>query len=166
MARGGIFGFDESHVPVPWDDFKATPDGSLLVLETTKSKGRVLSWRRRRRRKPESGRLLEGASAVQGQQLTLDARMNAKSESFGSASNVDHAAVASSLPTNREGVRGAVVIARIFLRGCGSCGSGAAGGSLTSSRERPTRHAAAFKAPERCGRLSSFRGSRDACATV
>jgi sporulation protein YlmC with PRC-barrel domain len=37
IARSGILGFDESHVPVPWDDFKATPDGSLLVLDTTKS---------------------------------------------------------------------------------------------------------------------------------
>jgi sporulation protein YlmC with PRC-barrel domain len=37
VARGGIFGFDESHVPVPWEDFKATPTASLLVLDTTKA---------------------------------------------------------------------------------------------------------------------------------
>jgi sporulation protein YlmC with PRC-barrel domain len=36
IASGGIFGFDESHVPVPWDDFKATPNASLL-LDTTKT---------------------------------------------------------------------------------------------------------------------------------
>jgi sporulation protein YlmC with PRC-barrel domain len=36
LARGGIFGFDQSHVPVPWQDFRATPTASLLVLDTTK----------------------------------------------------------------------------------------------------------------------------------
>ena len=37
LAQGGIFGFDESHVPVPWKDFKATPTASLLVLDTSKA---------------------------------------------------------------------------------------------------------------------------------
>ncbi len=37
IARGGILGFDESHVPVPWKDFRATPAASLLVLDTTKA---------------------------------------------------------------------------------------------------------------------------------
>ena len=36
IARGGFFGFDETQVAIPWDDFKATPNASLLVLDTTK----------------------------------------------------------------------------------------------------------------------------------
>ena len=37
MSRGGLFGIDASYTPVPWGDFKVSPDGGLLVLDTTKA---------------------------------------------------------------------------------------------------------------------------------
>ena len=37
IARGGLFGIDASYVPVPWADFRMTPDSSLLVLDSTKA---------------------------------------------------------------------------------------------------------------------------------
>ena len=37
ISRGGLFGIDASHTPVPWSAFKASPNGSLLVLDTTKA---------------------------------------------------------------------------------------------------------------------------------
>ncbi|MCW6511760.1 PRC-barrel domain-containing protein [Lichenifustis flavocetrariae] len=37
IARGGIFGIDQNYVPVPWTDIKASPNMSILVLDSAKS---------------------------------------------------------------------------------------------------------------------------------
>lgn len=37
LARGGVFGFDREYVPIPWGDFKTTPNVSLLVLNSNKA---------------------------------------------------------------------------------------------------------------------------------
>ncbi|MEO6607852.1 MAG: PRC-barrel domain-containing protein [Aestuariivirga sp.] len=37
IARGGIFGFGEKYVAVPWQNFKITPSANLMVLDSTKT---------------------------------------------------------------------------------------------------------------------------------
>lgn len=37
IARGGIFGIGEKYVPIPWEDFKITPNANLLVLDASEA---------------------------------------------------------------------------------------------------------------------------------
>jgi len=61
IARGGLFGIDQSYTPVPWEDFKATPDASLLVLDSTKA-------------------IVDAAPQARGQQFTTAGQFDAESK--------------------------------------------------------------------------------------
>jgi sporulation protein YlmC with PRC-barrel domain len=36
VARGGIFGIDDEYIPVPWADFRASPNVNVLILNATR----------------------------------------------------------------------------------------------------------------------------------
>jgi sporulation protein YlmC with PRC-barrel domain len=44
VARGGLFGIDEKYIPIPWGDFKITPTGIMLVLNTSDSVLDTAPW--------------------------------------------------------------------------------------------------------------------------
>jgi sporulation protein YlmC with PRC-barrel domain len=44
IARGGLFGIDEKYIPIPWSDFKITPTGIMLVLNTSESALETAPW--------------------------------------------------------------------------------------------------------------------------
>lgn len=37
VGRGGVFGIGERHIPVPWEAFKMTADGNVMVLDISKT---------------------------------------------------------------------------------------------------------------------------------
>jgi sporulation protein YlmC with PRC-barrel domain len=44
IARGGLFGIDEKYIPIPWADFKITPTGIMLVLNTSEGALDAAPW--------------------------------------------------------------------------------------------------------------------------
>jgi sporulation protein YlmC with PRC-barrel domain len=44
IGRGGLFGIDEKFIPIPWSDFKITPTGIMLVLNTSESALDTAPW--------------------------------------------------------------------------------------------------------------------------